>query len=75
MIMISRVARNAMEFFLDEGDQDKGNEAANLRCIRELLRIACGRTFRVGCAMAGAKQAAEKVGFERKRSPQRLKPY
>jgi hypothetical protein len=24
-------------------------------CIRELLRNACGRTFRVGCAMAGAK--------------------
>ena len=27
----------------------------NLGCIRELLSIACGRTFRVGCAMAGAK--------------------
>jgi hypothetical protein len=44
-----------LEFVLDDGDQDIGNEAANLRCIRELLRIACGRTFRVGCAMAGAK--------------------
>jgi hypothetical protein len=45
----------ALEFVLDDGDQDIGNEAANLRCIRELLRIAWGRTFRVGCAMAGAK--------------------
>jgi len=45
----------ALEFFLDDGDQDIGNEAANLRCIRELLRIAWGRTFRVGCAMAGLK--------------------
>jgi hypothetical protein len=27
-------------------------------CIRELLRIACGRTFRVGWAMAGAKESA-----------------
>ena len=24
-------------------------------CMRELLRIACGWAFRVGCAMAGAK--------------------
>lgn len=23
-------------------------------CIRELLRIVCGRAFRVGCAVAGA---------------------
>ena len=44
-----------LEFFLEDGDQDIGKEAANLRCIRELLSIACGRTFRVGCAMAGAK--------------------
>jgi len=29
---------------------DIGNEAANPGCIRELLSIACGRTFRVGCA-------------------------
>ena len=47
-----------LEFFLDDGDQDIGNEAANLGCIRELLSIACGRTFRVECAMAGAKESA-----------------
>ena len=47
-----------LEFFLEDGDQDIGKEAANLGCIRELLSIACGRTFRVGCAMAGAKESA-----------------
>ena len=46
------------EAFSDDGDQDIGNEVAKLRCIRELLRIACGRTFRVGCAMAGAEESA-----------------
>ena len=48
----------ALEFLLDDGDQNIGNEVANLRCIRELLRIACGRTFRMRCAMAGAEESA-----------------
>jgi hypothetical protein len=63
-----------LEFLLDDGDQDIGEGAPNLRfdrvvggwaqtelaggCIRELLRIACGRTFRLGCAMAVAKESA-----------------
>ena len=32
-------------------------------CIRELLRNACGRTFRMGCAMAGAKARTISSGY------------
>ena len=55
---VCRQVWRELELFVEDGDQDIGNEAANLGCIRELLRIACGRTFRVGYAMAGAKEPA-----------------
>jgi hypothetical protein len=49
----------ALEFFLDDGDQDIGNEAANLRCIRELVRIPADGHFTWDVRWQGLKCVRE----------------
>jgi hypothetical protein len=54
----------ALEFSLDDGDHDLGNEAANLRCIRELLRLPADGHFAWDVRWQGLK-APESIFYQR----------
>jgi len=54
--------------------EDRLRQSSRVVASVNCLELPADGHFRVGCAMAGAKQAAEKAGLQRNRSPQRLKP-